>query len=91
MKPIGYVLHNLMDVFFLQVLAPQAAQHTRTLLVDPKTGKKTTKSNKSQQKTKNSYLAVAQLRSAADAKYIILIFYIWQGAYLKMPGKIQKS
>jgi hypothetical protein len=34
-------------------------------------------------------LAVAQLRSAVDAKSIIWIFYIWQGAYLKVPGGIQ--
>ena len=39
--------------FFWRFWAPQAAQHTRTLLGDPKTGRKTTKYNKTQYKTIN--------------------------------------
>ena len=50
--------------FFWRFWAPQAAQHTRTLLGDPKSDKKTTKSNKSQQKTMTPIGYMFQISSA---------------------------
>ena len=45
------MLQNSRGVFSEVGEAPQAAQHTHTLLGEPKTGKKTSKLNKNQHKS----------------------------------------